>query len=97
MLDGEALVGRCPYTVQSGDTLARLGVRRVPACPVFSLAPSLCSTNSGPGRPRPFAGFSATMKGSELLVPVHHRLQLITFPMRASVLILAGDEISLYR
>ena len=52
-----------------GDTLARLGVRRVLACPVFSLAPSLCSTNSGPGRPRPFAGFPATMEGSDFSSP----------------------------
>jgi TonB family protein len=37
-----------------GDTLARLGVRRVLACPVFSSAPSLRSTNSGAGRPSPF-------------------------------------------
>src|SRR5436190_17042452 len=35
----------CPYTVQSRGTLTRLGVRRVLACPVFSLAPSLRSTN----------------------------------------------------
>jgi len=46
-----------------GDTLARLGVRRVLACPVFSLAPSLRSTNSGSGRPTPFASFPAV--GSE--------------------------------
>ena len=66
-----------------GDTLARLGVRRVLACPVFSLAPSLRSTNSDFGRPTPFAGFPATMEGSDFLVPVHHRLRLITFPVRA--------------
>ena len=52
-----------------GDTLARLSVRRVLACPVFSLAPSLRSTNSGPGRPRPFAGFPATMEGSDFSSP----------------------------
>jgi hypothetical protein len=52
-----------------GDTLARLGVRRVPACPVFSSAPSLRSTNSGSGRPSPFAGFPATMEGSDFSSP----------------------------
>jgi len=65
MFDGEAVRTRS----SPGDTLARLGVRRVPACPVFSLAPSLCSTNSGPGRPRPFAGFPATMEGSDFSSP----------------------------
>ena len=44
-----------------GDTLARLGVRRVLACPVFSSAPSLRSTNFGSGRPSPFAGLPAAM------------------------------------
>ena len=42
-----------------GDTLARLGVRRVLVCPVLSSAPSLRSTRSG----SPFAGFAAV--GSE--------------------------------
>ena len=44
-----------------GNTLARLGVRRVLVCPVFSS--SLRSTNSGSGRPTPFASFPAV--GSE--------------------------------
>ncbi len=35
------------------------------ACAVFSLAPSLRSTNSGSGRPTPFAGFAATMERSD--------------------------------
>ena len=65
MFDGEAVRTRS----SPGDTLARLGVRRVLACPVFSLAPSLCSTNSGRGRPRPFAGFPATMEGSDFSSP----------------------------
>ena len=63
------------------DTLTRLGVRRVLARPVFSSVPSLGSTGSGFGRPTPFAGFPATMEGSDVLTPVHHRLRLITFPM----------------
>src|SRR5205085_618808 len=52
-----------------GDTLARLGVRRVLVCRVFSSAPSLRSTRSGSGRPSPFAGFPATMKGSDFSSP----------------------------
>ena len=52
-----------------GDTLARLGVRRVLACPAFSSVPSLGSTNSGSGRPLPFAGFPATMEGSDFSSP----------------------------
>jgi len=52
-----------------GDTLARLGVRRVLVCPVFSSAPSLRSTGSGSGRPLPFADFPATMKGSDFSSP----------------------------
>ena len=52
-----------------GDTLARRGVRRVLVCSVFSSAPSLRSTRSGSGRPTPFAGFPATMKGSDFSSP----------------------------
>ena len=52
-----------------GDTLARLGVRRVLACPVFSSVPSLRSTNSDSGCPSPFAGFPATMEGSDFSSP----------------------------
>src|SRR5216683_3081366 len=61
-IDGEKVVRTRP---SPGDTLARLGVRRVLACPVFSSAPSLRSTNSDFGRPTPFAGFPATMEGSD--------------------------------
>jgi hypothetical protein len=60
-----AVLTRC----SPGDTLARLGVRRVLACPVFSSVPSLGSTNSGSGRPSPFAGFPATMEGSDFSSP----------------------------
>ncbi len=52
-----------------GDTLARRGVRRVLARPVFSSAPSLGSTSSDLGRPTPFAGFPATMEGSDFSRP----------------------------
>ena len=52
-----------------GDTLARLGVRRVLARPVFSSAPPLRSTDSGLGRLTPFAGFTATMEGSDFSPP----------------------------
>jgi hypothetical protein len=52
-----------------GDTLAGLGVRRVLVCPAFSSAPPLRSTRSGSGRPSPFAGFPATMKGSDFSSP----------------------------
>jgi hypothetical protein len=65
-----------------GDTLARLGVRHVLVCPVFSSAPPLRSTRSGSGRPSPFAGFPATMKGSDFSSPCITGW-LSTFPMRA--------------
>jgi hypothetical protein len=52
-----------------GDTLARLGVRRVLARPVFSSAPSLGSAGSDLGCPTPFAGFPATMEGSDFSRP----------------------------
>jgi hypothetical protein len=64
------------------------------ACPVFSSAPSLRSTNSGFGRPTPFAGFAATMEGSDFSprassASAHHLPDA-----GQTLLILAGDEIS---
>ena len=59
----------CPYTVQSrGHACPARGPARA-GLSLFSLAPSLGSTNSGFGRPTPFAGFAATMEGSDFSSP----------------------------
>ena len=49
----------------------------------FPLVPALGSTNSAADRSALFVGFPATMAGSDFSGSVHHRLRLLTFPMRA--------------
>src|SRR6266404_6919456 len=51
------------------DTLTRRSVRHVCCSPVFPSVLSLGSTDSAPGRPGLFAGFSATMKRSDFSCP----------------------------
>ena len=57
----------CGYWKRSRpcDALARLGVRSVPPCSAFSLAPALGSTGSSAGCPASFARFTATVAGSD--------------------------------
>ena len=51
------------------DAPGRLGVRGVPSCSAFSLAPALGSTNSSAGRPASFVRFIATMAESDSSPP----------------------------
>ena len=51
------------------DTAARLCVRTVLCCPAFSLAPPLGSPGSAAARAALFAGFIATMGGSDFSAP----------------------------
>src|SRR6202171_6679184 len=76
MFDGETVVRT---RSSPGGTLPRLGVRRVLACPVFSSAPSLRSTNSDFGRPTPFAGFAATDRKSTRLNSSHLAISYAVF------------------
>ena len=51
----------CRTRSRPWDAPCRLGVRGVPSCSAFSLAPALGSTGSSAGRPASFARFPATM------------------------------------
>jgi hypothetical protein len=51
------------------DAPCRLGVRGVPSCSAFSLAPALGSTDSSAGCPASFARFAATMAESDSSTP----------------------------
>src|SRR5262249_40126637 len=76
------------------DTLIRLCARHVLCWSAFPSVSALGSTGSAvagsatdcstAGRSTLFAGFQ--YDGVRLLVPVHHRLRLLTFPMRTAVL-----------
>src|SRR5205814_8007992 len=63
-------------------TLTRLGVRRVLSWRAFPSVPGLRSTNSAADRSALFAGFPATMAGSDFSCPYIIGLRLLTFPMR---------------
>ena len=68
---------------RSSDTLTRFCARHVLCWPAFPLVPVLGSTGSAAFAPALFAGFTATMTESDFSCPVHHRLRLLAFPMRA--------------
>ena len=59
----------CRTRSRPWDTPCRLGVRGVPSCPAFSLAPALGSTNSSAGRPASFVRFTATQAESDPSTP----------------------------
>src|SRR3954471_18826352 len=81
----------CRMRSSACDMLARLCVRYVLCWSTFPLVPALRSTGSaafrfaadrsGAGGSTLFAGFTATMARSDFGF-VHHRLRLLTFPMR---------------
>jgi hypothetical protein len=76
------------------DMLSRLGVRRMPCCTTFPLAPSLGSAGSADGRPPLFTGFTATMEGSDFSGPCITGFGLPAFPMRTNLSQAASHEIS---
>src|ERR671911_1606185 len=70
----------CRMRSSACDTLSRFCARRVLCCPAFPLVPALGSTNSAPGCPALFVGFTATMAGSGALANAGGD----TSPVRAS-------------
>jgi len=62
--------------------LSRLGVRRMPCSIVFPSAPPLGSTNSADSFPPLFAGFIATMEGSDPSCPCITGYGPPAFPVR---------------
>src|SRR6516165_12785917 len=81
MFDGKALAV-CRTRSSPGDTLARRGVRCVPAWPAFPLAPALGSIGSPSGCPAAFADFPATMAGPDFSRPCIIGFGPPAFPMR---------------
>ena len=76
----------CRMRSSSCDRLARRCVRRLLCWPAFPLLPALGSTGSaafGRGLSRFVRRLPSYYDGVRLLGPVHHRLRLLTFPMRA--------------
>jgi len=59
----------CRMRASACDTLTRLRVRRVLCWSAFPLVPALRSTNSAADRSALFAGFTATMAGSDFSCP----------------------------
>ena len=59
----------CRMRSSACDTLSRFCARRVLCWPAFPLAPALRSTDSAAGRSALFAGFIATMAGSDFSRP----------------------------
>ena len=72
----------CRMRSSACDTLSRCCARHVLCWLAFPSASALGSTGSAVDCSTLFVGFAATMAESELLAPVHHRLQLLAFPMR---------------
>ena len=66
------------------DTRSRHCVRNVRCWLAFSLASALRSTASAAGRPVFVRRLHRYYNGVRLLTPMHHRLGLLAFPMRAS-------------